>query len=76
MGHRLAVRERPAGKDRKIGFVLRVAHRSVSDQFDVRFPDVNLLADRVRTWRFSRPLKSAIIVNERVQLGLARMFQT
>jgi len=37
MGHRLAVRERPAGKDRKIGFVLRVAHRSVSDQFDVGF---------------------------------------
>ena len=46
------------------------------ERFDVGFPAVNILASRRLAQRFSRTIKSAIIVQEPVQFGLARMFQT
>jgi hypothetical protein len=54
----------------------RVTDLTSVEQFNVHFPDVEMLAARRRARRFSKPVKSAIIVRERVQLGLARMFQT
>ena len=53
----------------------RITDITAVEQFEVGFPDVNILAERRRTRVFSQPVKCAIIVREPVQFGLARMFQ-
>ena len=54
----------------------RITDLTAVERFDIGFPAMNALALRRRVRRFSRPVKSAIIVQDLVQVGMARMFQT
>jgi hypothetical protein len=54
----------------------RITDITSVERFDVGFPAVNILASRLRDRQFPRTIKSAIIVAEAVQFGLARMYQT
>jgi len=53
----------------------RITDITSVERFDVGFPAVNILAGRRSVRQFSKPVKSAIIVRESVQFGLARMYQ-
>ncbi len=54
----------------------RIADLTAVERFEVGFPAIYILATRRRARQFSKPIKSAIIVRDPVQFGLARMFQT
>jgi len=54
----------------------RISDITSVERFDVGFPAVSALALRRRVRKFSKGVKSAIIVQDLVQLGLTRMFQT
>jgi hypothetical protein len=69
-------REAEAAEDALPAAMDRITDLTAVEHFDVGFSAVNQLADRRRVRKFSRPIKSAIIVHEALQYGLARMFQT
>ena len=54
----------------------RITDLTAVDRFEVGFPAIFILATRRRERKFTKPIKSAIIVRDLVQFGLARMFQT
>jgi hypothetical protein len=54
----------------------RICDMTAAERFDVGFQAVNALAQRRRVRKFSKRVKSAIIVADLVQLGIARMYQT
>jgi hypothetical protein len=54
----------------------RITDLTAVEHFNVGFVAVNQLAGRRRMRKFSRPIKSAIIVRDGLQFGLARMFQS
>jgi len=54
----------------------RITDITAVERFDVGFPAIYILAGRRRARQFSKPVKSALIVRNPVQFGLARMFQT
>ena len=45
------------------------------DHMAVGYPEVARLADRTRTRPLNAPVRSALLVKQPVQLGIARMFQ-
>ena len=49
--------------------------RAVS-RMDVGFPEIQSLADERRSYRFPNAFRSAIVVGNAVQLGMASMFRT
>jgi hypothetical protein len=54
----------------------RISDLTAVDRFEVGYPAIFILAARRRLRQFTKPVKSAIIVQDPVQFGLARMFQT
>jgi hypothetical protein len=54
----------------------RICDIASVERFDVDFHAINALAERRRVRKFSKRVKSAIVVQDLVQLGIARMFQT
>jgi hypothetical protein len=54
----------------------RVTDMASVDRLEVGFNEVLALADRRRATPVSRPIRSAIVVGNPVQYGMARMFQT
>jgi hypothetical protein len=54
----------------------RISDITAVERFDVGFSAVNALAARRRVRKVSNRVKSAIIVQDLVQLGLARMLRT
>jgi hypothetical protein len=54
----------------------RICDIASVERFEVGFSAVNALAERRRVRKLSNSVKSAIIVKDLVQLGIARMFQT
>jgi hypothetical protein len=54
----------------------RITELSEVSSFEVGYPEVSTLAERRRTRKFSRRIKSAIVARAPIQVGLARMFQT
>lgn len=54
----------------------RITDMGAVERFDIGFPSVRTLAERRKKRAFSRPVKSALIAREPVQVGLARMFQS
>jgi len=54
----------------------RICDITSVERFDVGFHAINALAERRRVRKFSKRVKSAIIVQDLVQKGIARMFQT
>jgi len=54
----------------------RITDITLVERFEVGFAAVEILASRRRARKFSRRIKCAIVVQDSVQFGLARMFQT
>jgi len=58
----------------------RVPHRMTDlravSRMDIGFPEVQALADERRSYRFPNAFRSAIVVGNPVQLGMASMFRT
>ena len=54
----------------------RITDVTSVERFDIGFPTLYALAERRKKRRFSRSIKSAIVVREPAQVGLARMFKT
>jgi hypothetical protein len=54
----------------------RICDITAVARFEVGFSAVNALAERRRIRKFAKRVKSAIIVQDLVHLGIARMFQT
>jgi hypothetical protein len=54
----------------------RVTDLTEVTEIDVHYGDMLQLADRRKSRHYTRPVKSAIIAREPVQVGMARMFQT
>jgi hypothetical protein len=54
----------------------RITDLTGVEHFEVHYEDVFQLADRRRRQVHTRPVMSAIIAREPVQIGMARMFQT
>lgn len=54
----------------------RITDMASLDGLEIGFAEVLALADRRRLTSISGPIKSAIVVGNPVQYGMARMFQT
>lgn len=54
----------------------RITDLTAVERFEVHYEDVFQLADRRKRQYHTRPVKSALIVREPVQMGIARMYQT
>ncbi|HEY7728303.1 MAG TPA: hypothetical protein VID50_07590 [Candidatus Eisenbacteria bacterium] len=54
----------------------RVADITEVESFEITYSDVLALAIQRRARRFDRPVRSALIAREPVEVGFARMFQT
>lgn len=54
----------------------RITDLTHVEKFEIGFPAVSNLAERRKKRVFTRPVRSALIAREPVQVGLARMFQT
>jgi hypothetical protein len=54
----------------------RIIDLTAVERFEFGFSAVSFVASQRRVRRFSKSVKSALIVSDPVQFGLARMFQT
>ena len=65
-----------AREDAATTMVNRITDITAVERFDIGFPTIFDLAVRRKARHFPNRFKSAVVVREPVQLGLARMFQT